>query len=190
MMWMVWTALLLLSNALHGCTPPPAPIVSGGTTVVTMAGKKFTLEVAGDDAVRMKGLGGRTSIAEDGGMIFTFTRSQRGSVMTFVMRDCPIDIDILYLDGAGRVLTTYTMKAEPPRAEDEGVAGDSDLNTVTDTKRREGDVKYESRLKKIYTSRFPCTFVIEVKPGTIAKLGVKEGDKVELDADGLKQVAK
>ena len=183
MMWLIWTISLLFSSALHGCdsqaTPAALP-VNGGTTNVTIKGKVFKLDVAADDAVRYKGLGGRTSIADDGGMIFTFPRAA-WRVMGFVMRDCPIDIDILYLDGSGRVLSTYEMKAEPPRdpdpAKGEGKPGEQNVGP------------YEARLKQ-YSSRFPCTFAVELKAGSIQKLGVKEGDKLTFDVDGLKQVAK
>ena len=178
MMWMAWTVLLLLTNTLHGCDTPAAPPTLGGTTAVTVAGKKFTVDVAADDAVRMKGMGGRTSIAEDGGMIFVFPPSQ-SRIMGFVMRDCPIDIDILYLDGAGRVLSFYEMKKEKPRDDDGSEGKDGDM----------GNVKYEGRLKQ-YSSRFRCTFAVELRAGSIAKLGVKEGNLLTFDVDGLKRIAK
>lgn len=150
---------------------------------VKIAGKTFYLEVAAEDTVRMKGMGGRTHIEDDGGMIFSFTPMQAG-VQTFVMRDCPIPIDILYLDADGRVLTTYTMQPEAPRKEDgsEGTAGD--------TSGKGSSAKYEERLSRKYTSRFPSTFVLEVKEGTIERLGVKEGDKVIFDVAGLKKRTK
>lgn len=181
MMWLMWTISLLLSSALHGCDSPAGTAtlpVNGGTTNVTIKGKVFKLDVAADSAVRYKGLGGRTSIPEDGGMIFAFARPD-WRVMGFVMRDCPIDIDILYLDGSGRVLTTYEMKAEAPRdpAKGEGQPGEQNVGP------------YEARLKQ-YSSRFPCTFVVELKAGSIQRLGVKEGDKLTFDVDGLKQIAK
>lgn len=181
MMWLMWTISLLLSSALHGCDAPGAAAtvpVNGGKTNVTIAGKVFKLDVAADDAVRYKGLGGRTSIDDDGGMIFTFPKVAWRE-MGFVMRDCPIDIDILYLDSAGRVLMTYEMKAEPARdpAKDEGTPGD--INNL----------KYEARLKQ-YSSVYVCAFAVELKPGSIKKLGVKNGDKLTFDVDGLKQIAK
>jgi hypothetical protein len=175
MMWLIWTMMLSLSSTLHGCDKP-APAINGTTAEATIAGKKFSLKIAAENAVRMRGLGGFREIAEDGGMIFVFPRLMVGQ-MGFVMRDCPIDIDIMYLDGAGKVLTTYEMKAEPPRGQDEGKDGD-----MTNT-------KYENRLKQ-YDSRFATTFVIELKAGTIKKLGVKENDVIEFDRDALKRMAK
>ena len=49
--------------------------------------------------------------------------------------------------------------------------------------------KYDERLKK-YSSRFPSQFVIELKAGTIDKLGVKEGDQVGFDTTALKRRAR
>lgn len=158
--------------------PDPAnpPQTGLPTTPVTIAGKRFTLDVASTDATRVKGLGGRTDIPEDGGMIFVFPPSQVRE-MAFVMRDCPIDIDIIFLDGVGRALAMHEMKKEPPRGPDEGKPGDFT------------NAKYESKLKK-YHSYFPASFAIELRAGTIKKLGVKEGDLVQMDVKGLKAMAK
>ncbi|HVU62702.1 MAG TPA: DUF192 domain-containing protein [Phycisphaerales bacterium] len=198
-MWAVWAMMLMLHSTLHGCDSPAPPAIKGNIADVIISGKTYHLEIAADPAVRMKGLGGRTEIADDGGMIFVFAPSEV-RVMGFVMRDCPIDIDILYLDGAGRVLTTYEMKAEAARGKDEGVAGDSDLNELERKLRAspndealrariQGDETYEGRLKQ-YSSRFASTFVIELKAGSIKKLGVKEGDVVAFDRDGLKKLVR
>lgn len=171
-------SMMLLGSVtgVSGCEDKaPAVAPTDKTTSVVMGKKTFKLEIAATPDVRTKGLGSRKEIAEDGGMIFVFPSSQVRT-MAFVMRDCPIDIDIAFLDGSGRVLTTHEMKAEPPRGPDEGKEGTFD------------NFKYESRLKQ-YSSRWPATFAIEVKAGTIRKLGLKEGDLVTLDAEGLKKIA-
>ena len=131
---------------------------------VKIAGKSHFLEVAATNEVRYKGLGGRTFIEDDGGMIFVF---RSPAVLSFVMRDCPIAIDILYLDGSGRVVAAHEMKAEEPR------------------KPGETDETYNLRLKQ-YPSRFAAQFAVELKEGSIKKLGVKEGDLLEFDVAGLK----
>lgn len=141
-----------------------APKQGAETARVRIKGKEFRLELAIEDAVRIKGLGGRDRIDEDGGMLFVFPRPVRQS---FVMRDCPVAIDIAYLDGAGRVLTMHEMTPEEPRKEGETAQA------------------YEERLKK-YDSRFPAQFVVEVAGGTLRRLGLAAGDLVELDAEGLK----
>ena len=146
-----------------------------------IGGKTFHLEVAADDQVRLKGLGGRTHIEDDGGMIFAFPGSQV-NVKSFIMRDCPINMDILYLNSAGRVLTTYTMLKEEPRKADGSEGKEGDWNSA-------GGIKYDERLKR-YSSRFPTQFVIEIQEGMVAKLGVKEGDQVTFDVESLKRRAK
>lgn len=148
------------------------------TLSVPVGGKTFKLDLAITPEIRMKGLGQRSEIAADGGMLFVFKDSEV-RVQKFVMRDCPVPIDIIYLDGAGRVLAMYEMKAEAPRNADgsEGKVGDFDNS------------KYESRLPS-YSSRYPAQFVIELKGGTLPTLKLKVGDKIEADWAALKKRAK
>jgi len=171
----------MLVGACDETDPAAAKVIP-----VKVAGKKFYLEVAADDQVRMKGLGSRTHIEDDGGMIFSFTPGQT-RVQTFVMRDCLTPIDIIYLDGAGRVLSTHTMPTEPPRAADGSEGKVGEFGTASGTAPAD---KYEARLTKTYSSRFPSPFVIEVQEGTIKKLGVKEGDLISFDVSGLKRRTK
>lgn len=190
-MALVYTMILILNAfGVSACDQKPsaAPVSAAtGTTPVKIKGQTFNLEIAADEPVRMRGLGGRTSIPDDGGMIFAFPSSQ-WTVQNFVMRDCPIDIDIIYLDGAGRVLAAHEMKAQP-RGEGDGQPGDWDVSRITDPKRRDGAIHYETRLVK-YSSKFPATFAVELKAGSIKKLGVQEGDLLEFDVSGLKKRAK
>lgn len=158
---------------------------SRSTAKVTLGGRAFFLELAIDGETRFRGLSERTHIEEDGGMLFVFPASQV-QVHGFVMRDCPIPIDIVYLDSAGRIVAFHEMKPLPPRAVDgsEGRAG-PEARFVD----RRDNKKYEDRLVQ-YSSRFPTQFVIELKGGTIAPLKLKEGDKVEFDVEGLKKRAR
>lgn len=146
---------------------------TGKVQTVKLGGKAFHLEVADTDEVRTKGLGQRDHIEADGGMLFVFTSPKTSA---FVMRDCPVDIDIIYLDQYGKISAMHQMKAEPPRGEGEGKIG-------------EINEKYESRLKK-YDSRFPTQFVIEIKGGTLPSLNLKDGDKIDLPLEALKKRAK
>jgi len=156
----------------------------GDVQSVKVGGEWFHLELAADPAVRMKGLGQRTVIDKDGGMLFVF-RDPIHPQSSFVMRDCPIDIDIIYLSPEGRVLTTYTMKAEEPRKADgsEGKVGDFGGTPESDL--------YEHRLKQ-YPSRYPTQWVIELRGGRLKELKapVKEGDKIDLPYEELKKRAK
>ena len=157
---------------LNGCDE----VTSRETQAVKINGRTFFLEVAADDATRFRGLGGRTHIDENGGMLFVFPQA-KGTDNGFVMRDCPIDIDIIYLDSNGIVVTTHMMKAELPRGPGEGQPGDLDNRS------------YESRLK-IYRPRYPYQFAIELKGGTLPTLGVKEGDRIDLPLQKLKAIAR
>jgi len=143
------------------------------TARVTLGGQPFTLEVVADNESRYKGLSGRTHIADDGGMIFVFPRSD---LLRFVMRDCLVDIDIIYLDTMGTVLQTYTMVVEPPRGPGEGAVGETNAT-------------YDGRLTN-YSSRSPSQFVIEIQAGLVEKLGIKRGDRIELDLKRLKGALK
>lgn len=160
-------ATIALAGALgcmSGCEDQPRE----GRERVVLAGEVFWLEPALDDATRIKGLGDRKSIPADEGMLFVFPRPMQ---LSFVMRDCLTDIDIAFLDPAGRVVAVHEMKTESPQGPDESPE------------------QYENRLKQ-YPSRYASQIVVEVAPGTLRRLNVKPGDLVELDAEGLKKRAR
>ena len=160
------TLVLTLSVAAlpAGCDEQTSADVAS----VRVAGKWFHLEIAADQKTQFKGLGGRDYIAPDGGMIFVF-RDQR--VRQFVMRDCPIPIDIVFLDAAGGVTAWHAMEVEDPQR-----AGET-------------DDAYELRLKR-YSSGFPAQFALEFAGGTLAQLELSRGDKVGLDLEHLKSLMK
>ncbi|MEX2219752.1 MAG: DUF192 domain-containing protein [Phycisphaerales bacterium] len=169
------TALVGVAVALSfskGCDEEGG--AGGAVQDVKIGGEWFHLEVAADNDTRMKGLGGRTteSIPLNGGMLFVLPFAQ---TTQFVMRDCPADLDIIYLSPEGRVLTTYEMKAEPARGLDEGPVGDW-------AQQHAGSAKYEERLSKQYKSRYPTQFVVELRGGRLRTLRapIKEGDKIDL----------
>lgn len=174
-----WIRVLLMACVLggggagfvvmRGCqdAKPQKPEPSGRVATV-IAGKTFHLEPALYNSTRVRGLGGRTVIEPDGGMVFMFPFPQE---LSFVMRDCPAAIDIAFLDNAGKVIAMYEMPPEPPKRPDESMDA------------------YEMRLKR-YSSRAPCQLVVEVAGGTLRSLGVKEGDTFKLDIEGLKRRAR
>lgn len=174
--------------------PPPQNPVQP-TMELTLGGRTFTLEKVVEDETRFHGLSGRKEIAKDGGMIFLF---RRASVMQFVMRDCPIDIDIIFVDSTGRITAMHHMKAEAPRGEGEK---ENTLPYAGAPAWTATNEKYESRLKK-YSSRYDAIIAIELAAGTINIDGkekdakpdaivLKVGQKVEgLDVAALKKLAK
>lgn len=105
----VATFLFLLTVMLAGCDrAEPSPASTGmpairklPTTQMTLAGKRFTLEVADDDAERMRGLMNRPTLGTDEGMIFIFPDAQRRK---FWMKDTFLPLDIVYLDANGTIL--------------------------------------------------------------------------------------
>lgn len=160
---------LLTLTVSPGCSDTGGTAAAGGLVRVDIPNKEgamqsFFLEPALDNDTRFRGLSERTTIDEDGGMIFVFTSS---AVRKFVMRDCPIDIDIVYVDSGGRVIAAHAMVPEEPQRE-----GESD-----------GD--YEERLKR-YSSRYACDVVIELQGGMIERLGLEEGEVVKIH--GLKDL--
>lgn len=162
---------------LAGCSSDKAkPSAASNIESVEIDGKWFQLELAIDNATRFRGLSDREHIEPDGGMLFVF---KQASVQRFVMRDCPIDIDIIFLDPSGHITAMYNMPAEKPR---DPVAEPIDPA-------RGIAPKYEDRLAK-YSSRFAAQFVIELAGDTLKSLNLKEGDQIKLDLEGLKARAK
>lgn len=157
--------LALVSLTLGGCVPNEA--VSNDVETITVNGQTFFLEVAANDAKRVRGLGGRELVEDDGGMIFIFPRPR---VLGFVMRDCLVPIDIAFLDQFGTVVETHEMPIEPREP-------------------GESDSVYNSRLTT-YSSNAAAMFALEFKAGKLRELGLERGDKVELDTTRLQRMAR
>ncbi len=138
--------------------------VGPAIVVVPIGGRIWRLVVAADDDSRSRGLGGRASLPEDGGMIFIFPESE---VRAFWMAECLIPIDLLFLDRFGTIVATHEMPPEPPRGEGESESA------------------YRARLP-MYPSRRPAIFAIELPAGSIRSLGLTVNARIPLDADRLK----
>lgn len=164
----------------RGCEEEAA----GDVAVVKIGGRTFHLELALDPQTRFKGLSGRSFIEPDGGLLFVFPDP---APMHFVMRDCSIPIDILFLDPTGRVIAMHEMQPEPARSEEEKKLSPPAFNPQAPEWTWMNQA-YEDRLKK-YPSDFDSQFAIELAGGTIKNLGVKKQDKIALDADTLKRRA-
>jgi uncharacterized membrane protein (UPF0127 family) len=151
--------LVLIASLFIGACETAAPTPAGMQRVI-IKDKPFILELAVTSEQRQQGLSDRTSIPDDGGMLFVFSRPQK---LSFVMRRCLVPIDLLYLDAGGRIVDMHEMKLEP-----------------YDTP--------EADLKR-YSSAWPAQFVIELKDGTIGKLELELGEKVQMPVDALKTLA-
>jgi uncharacterized membrane protein (UPF0127 family) len=130
---------------------------------LALGGETFELELALDPPTRARGLSGRAAIPPRGGMLFVLPAPRP---MGMVMRDCPVAIDVAFLDGAGRVLTVHEMQPEEPRRPGESPAD------------------YETRLR-LYESEAPAQFAIETAGGRLRAVGLAPGDRVPLDTGGL-----
>jgi len=110
----------------------------------------FRVEVADEPAERSRGLMGRERLAEDAGMLFLYATERPGG-SGFWMYNTLIPLDIAFIDGAGRIVSTHTMQPCGSNA-----PGDCPVT-------RPG-VSYRAAL--------------EVPAGTFASLGVEVGDCV------------
>lgn len=136
--------------------------------IVTINGETFQLELATDHHARTRGLMERAEIPADGGMLFIFPNEQ---TRAFWMGNCLTDIDVIFLTANGRVTSVHEMKAEPPRAPGESLA------------------EYEARMPR-YSSERPAMFAIELRAGSLDRLGVKPGDRIDIDYLRLKDLAR
>ncbi|MBT4768882.1 MAG: DUF192 domain-containing protein [Phycisphaerae bacterium] len=135
---------------------------------VRIGARDWDLELAISEAAIRRGLMDRATIPAGTGMIFVFSTP---TVHRFWMANCLIDIDVIFLDGQGRVTTMYRMKAEPARGSAESQLG------------------YEQRLP-LYSSHVPVRFAIEFPAGSIDHLGLRVGDRVDIDVDRLKSMTR
>ncbi len=157
------TAATVVVVALGGCEQAGTP-VEGGIERVEIGGRTFDLELAMTAESRTRGLSGRASVPEDGGMLFVFPEA---GLRSFWMYDCLVAIDIAFVDPIGYVTAIHTMPAEPPRGESES------------------EFAYRDRLPG-YSSRYRAQFAVELAPGMFESLGIKQGDRLPIPVERLK----
>jgi uncharacterized membrane protein (UPF0127 family) len=143
-----------------------ASIWCGLVSLALLAHQPFTLEVAATPTTREHGLMERDTMAFDAGMLFVFPKEKE---LVFWMYNTRMDLDILFLDSAGKVVDIQTMPKERPR------------------KAAETEAEYEERLPR-YTSKAPAQFAIELKVGSAQMSGVKVGEQVSLDLPALNRL--
>ncbi len=137
--------------------------VDGSREVLWIGGERFRLEVAADPATRRHGLMQRASLEPDGGMLFIFPDAR---LRSFWMGHCLIDIDVIFLDAGARVTALHAMRAEAPQGPEES------------------DAAYRQRMPG-YGSVRPAQYAIELRGGTLARLPLRVGDRIELDSGRL-----
>ncbi|MCP4758246.1 MAG: DUF192 domain-containing protein [Planctomycetes bacterium] len=134
---------------------------------VQIGDQEWLLEVAASQAAIQQGLMGRPSIPVGTGMLFVFDQP---AVHRFWMADCLVDIDLIFIDGQGRITATHMMKVEPAQ-------GPGESQTA-----------YEQRLP-LYSSRIPSRYAIELPAGSITALGLRAGEPIDLDLPRLRSLA-
>ena len=103
------TATALGAAALIGACTPSGPAIVFDTP---SGSARVRVEIADTDALREKGLMGRTRLDDDAGMLFQWTDDTNAS---FWMKDTLIPLSIAFVSAEGRVLALLDM--DPCRAD-------------------------------------------------------------------------
>ncbi len=156
-------ALLITAIAMSACGQE-----SGSRERLRLGGRAWSLEVAANEAAIRQGLMDRPDLPDGTGMLFVFEAPR---IHEFWMANCLIDIDLIFVDGQGRIAATHEMKVEPPRGKAESLW------------------QYQQRLP-LYSSRIPVQFAIELPAGSIRELGLSAGEAIDLDVRRLKSLAR
>lgn len=81
------------------------------TEILTLAGQKFTVELAFTRPSRSRGLMFRKNMPPNSGMLFVFASS---APRNFYMKNCLIDLDALFIKADGAIANIQTMKVPQP----------------------------------------------------------------------------
>ncbi len=117
---------------------------------VTLGDRALALEIADTPELRSRGLAGRSSIPENGGMLFLFEEPHRH---TFWMKDMLISIDIIWIRDETIVSILHRVRPE--------------LGTP------------DERLAR-YIPPEPVDRVIELRAGRAEELGLSSGQKIDI----------
>lgn len=131
-------------------------------------GEEWNTELCLDDASRATGMGARTEFPAGTAMLFVYPQA---SLLSFWMKDCLIDMDMVFVDAEGKISATHEAKRQPLR------------------KRGQTLEAYEGGLKR-YGSNRRAQFCIELPAGSLKRLKPALGTKIDLDWKALAARAK
>ncbi|MCH2133606.1 MAG: DUF192 domain-containing protein [Phycisphaerales bacterium] len=156
--WLKMICIFVLL-AVTACEPAAPPT----HTDLSFGGEAWNMELAIGEAAIERGLMGREMIPPGTGMIFLFEDNR---VHQFWMGHCLTDMDLVFVDGLGRITAVHEMVAEAPQE-----PGESEF-------------AYHQRLAQ-YSSVFPVRVALEFPTGTIKRLGLAPGQATPLDIRAL-----
>jgi hypothetical protein len=113
-------------------------------------------------------MGARSEFPDGTAMIFVHPQPR---VLHYWMKDCLIELDIVYVDANGRIATMYEARRERLRQKTETLEA------------------YEARLPR-YSSKRQVKYVIELPAGTLARVKPKVGERIPIDWRALDARAK
>lgn len=121
------------------------------TEALIINNNRINIEVADAQEKRNKGLSGRESLASDSGMLFVFPKEDK---YTFWMKGVNFPIDFIWIKD-DRVVDL--LPKVPPAASNQ-----------------------DDQSLPRYSSKEPINKVLEVNAGTIERLNIKVGDKIQV----------
>lgn len=130
--------------------------------------EEFDCELCLDETSRATGMGARTDFPAGTAMVFVHPRP---IVLSYWMKDCLIDLDIVFVDANGRIAAIHRAKKEPLRRKNEALA------------------IYERRLPR-YGSNRMVQFALEFPAGTLDRWQPSLGTRLPLDWKALAARAK
>ena len=92
-----------LAASVGGCRDKAEP------ARVVINGQTWFVDLATTREQRRTGLGGRSNLNDNVGMLFIYPRPE---VLQFCMRGCLVSLDIAFIDADKRVVKIHTMPAE------------------------------------------------------------------------------
>ena len=122
-------------------------------------GEDWDCELCLDEPSRRTGMGARTEFPAATAMVFVYPKP---AVLSFWMKDCLVDLDMVFVDSDGKICALHEARREPLRRKAETLAA------------------YEDRLTR-YASNRRARYTIELPSGTIARLKPALGQRIEID---------